>query len=894
VKSLVIVESPAKAKTINRYLGDSYVVASSIGHVRDLPRSGSAKAKRKPASKNAKVLNDEEKLFRRMGVDPSRNWEASYEILEDKAKVVRDLLKIAKDSDTIYLATDMDREGESIAWHLAKVLDPKAKKLADSKMNFKRVIFNEITRDAINKAFEEPGTIDIDRVRAQQARRFLDRVVGFMLSPLLWSKVARNLSAGRVQSVATRLVVEREAEISAFVPEEYWTLHVTTQDKEARPLGLQVRKHKGKKFRPNNRTDTEKAQNEITSLAPYTLSRRTDKEGSLSPRAPLITSTLQQTASVRLGYGVKKTMFLAQRLYEAGYISYMRTDSTHLSDDAVTACRSFIGDKYGQKYLPKSANAYSSGGSSQEAHEAIRPTRVDVKAEQVRIPRAQRDAERLYELIWRYFVACQMRPMRYNTTSMTVTTGNYELGTSGRVVIFDGFTKVLPPIQNKDKDKNPALPDIKEGAALTLIDSQKTQHFTRPPARYSEASLVKEMEKLGIGRPSTYASVISTIQERGYVTLRDKRMHAEKIGDIVTKRLMENFHDLMDYNFTAGMEASLDKISRGESKWRDVLDDFYKDFVTKLRKAKTDMRANDPLEIQSVNCPKCSRVMCLRTGQTGMFLGCAGYNEAPAERCKHTIDLQVLPPPNLEEEHNDEGAQDADDRKASGSHNTSTSKNMPQQDKRCPACTKTMRPHILDKERCLYLCADTPDCTGQEIEMGEFPTNSYDGPELECDRCSAPMELRSGRFGKYFACTAEQCANTRKMLASGMPAPPKMPPVPMPELRCIKVDDHYLLRDSANGLFLAASQFPRHRETRSPLVEELIPHRDEIDKKYHYLLEAPTKDPEGNKAEVRYSRKTSEQYVCTMINRKPTGWQAFYKDGAWHEKAASPPKRRSK
>lgn len=871
-KSLVIVESPAKAKTINRYLGDSYVVASSVGHVRDLPR-GASKFSKKGAKNSNKDLSAEQKLFNRMGVDPTRNWEARYEILEDKTKVIKDLIQKAKQSDTVYLATDMDREGEAIAWHLSKVLQPKKLGAKDKPIQFKRVIFNEITRDAIQQAFDAPGEINLNSVRAQQARRFLDRVVGFMLSPLLWTKVARNLSAGRVQSVATRLVVEREDEINTFMPDEYWEIYAYTKTDKDEPLTLQVKKYQQKEFKPDNQKDAEKALATLQSLTPFTLSNRTEKAGQTRPYPPLITSTLQQAASARLGFGVKKTMFLAQRLYEAGHISYTRTDSTHLSKDAIESCRAYISFECGAKYLPAKAHIYSSASGAQEAHEAIRPTRVDVKAETINIPRAQRDAQRLYELIWRYFVACQMMPMRYKTLSLIVATGDYELRASGRVILFDGFTKILLPAQ-KSKDKNKEgvlLPDIKEGATLSVIDFEKTQHFTRYPARYSEATLVKEMEKLGIGRPSTYASVISTIQDRGYVTLQNKRMHSEKIGDIVTKRLMENFQDLMDYNFTASMEVSLDKIAKGESMWRDVLDEFYKNFVLKLEKAKMDMRANEPIVVNDISCPSCNRPMCLRTGQTGVFLGCSGYQQAPSERCKKTINLHPL-------EDLDAGEGDSEGKQQSQQENQPKSTS-----KRCSKCDRIMRAYVIDKERCIHVCSDIPDCPTSILEHGNFPMKSYQGPELKCDRCSAPMELRDGRFGRYFSCTAEECSNTRKMLPSGEPAPPKMPPVPMTELRCIKVDDHYLLRDGATGLFLSASQFPRHRETRSPLVEELIPYRDKIDKKYHYLLDAPVVDKDGNKAEIRYSRKNSIQYISTRINGKPTGWQAFHRDGEWHE-----------
>lgn len=884
-KSLVIVESPAKAKTINRYLGDSYVVASSIGHVRNLPngstrRPGSGRTK---GTKRSAKQDPNKKLYERMGIDPTRDWKANYVISEDKAKVVKQLSRLARQSDTVYLATDMDREGEAIAWHLAQVLAPPGKKAngENGSVDFKRVMFNEITRDAIQKAFEEPGEINYDRVNAQQARRFLDRVVGFMLSPLLWEKVARNLSAGRVQSVATRLVVEREALINAFVPEEYWELRAHTRTEKQESLCLQIKKYAGTNFRPNSADDVEKAVVDLEKLAPYTIGKRTNRAGTTRPSPPFITSTLQQAASVRLGYGVKKTMFLAQRLYEAGHISYMRTDSTALSDESVAACRAHIQDKYGVKYLPEKPNIYASGRGAQEAHEAIRPTRVDVGSERIRIPKAERDAARLYELIWRQFVACQMPAMRYNTTSMTVTAGDYEMRASGRVLVFDGFTKVLQPVQKKseqDKDVNASLPDIDEGHVLSLDRLEKTQRFTRPKARYSEATLVKEMEKLGIGRPSTYASVIATIQERGYVSLRNKRLYAEKIGEIVTGRLVENFRELMDYSFTASLEESLDKIACGEAQWKEVLDGFYKDFREQLEKARTSMRPNDPFEIDDVRCPDCDRVMCLRTGSTGMFLGCSGYAQGTTERCKRTINLVSLAAAEME----------MSDGETEDDAHASRERIRLLESERCEQCNSVMQPYLIDKERCLHVCSNSPDCHAYRLERGDFPIADYKGPDLPCDRCSATMELKSGRYGKYFDCTNESCNNTRKLLPSGEPAPPKMIPVPMPELRCQRVDDYYLLRDGMSGLFLAASQFPRHRETRSPRVAELVAHKDAIDPKYHYLLSAPLEDPDGNPTEIRFSRKSREQYLLSISGGKPTGWQAYYRNNTWQEQRAAP------
>lgn len=530
-KSLVIVESPAKAKTINKYLGDQFIVKSSIGHIRDLPMGASGgkvdtKARAEEAAKTRqlsaedKVIYKKQKahqqLVKRMGVDPENDWQAHYEILPGKEKVVNELKRLAKDADLIYLATDLDREGEAIAWHLREAI-------GGDESRFRRVVFNEITQSAIKQAFKEPGQLDINRVNAQQARRFLDRVVGFMLSPLLWAKVARGLSAGRVQSVAVRLIVEREREIRSFIPEEYWDIHADCQTPLADAIRLEVKKHQGKAFRPQNKQQTDAAL-AVLQPASYTVVSREDKPTTSRPNAPFITSTLQQAASTRLGFSVKKTMMMAQRLYEAGYITYMRTDSTFLSMDAVNACRHYIDENFGAAYLPENVRFYGSKSNAQEAHEAIRPSNVKVKASQ--LGGMERDAERLYELIWRQFVACQMADAQYTSSNVVVEAAGYELQTRGRILRFDGFTKVQSAISKKDEDI--VLPDVKTGDILKLQALEPKQHFTKPTARYTEAGLVKELEKRGIGRPSTYASIISTIQDRGYAKIENKRFYAEK------------------------------------------------------------------------------------------------------------------------------------------------------------------------------------------------------------------------------------------------------------------------------------------------------------------------------------------------------------------------------
>ena len=866
-RSLVIVESPAKAKTINKYLGSDYVVKSSVGHIRDLPtgaRGADPKARAKEAQKTKALPPEEreaykkkrsrEQLVRRMGVNPDQAWSAEYEILPGKEKVVDELKRLAKNAPTVYLATDLDREGEAIAWHLREAI-------GGDESRYRRVVFNEITRKAIQEAFVDPGELDMDRVYAQQARRFLDRVVGFELSPLLWSKVARGLSAGRVQSVAVKLVVEREREIRAFIPEEYWDLFADlTREGETAPIRFQVSRQGGEAFRPQSQETTEAA---VAALreASFAVAQRDDRPTRTKPNAPFITSTLQQAASTRLSFSVKKTMTMAQRLYEAGYITYMRTDSTNLSSEAVAACREHINGEYGDRYLPEQVRKYTAKDDAQEAHEAIRPSDVNMRPEQLKGVDA--DAVRLYDLIRNQFIACQMTDAEYLSTSIKAQAGDFELRIRGRILKFDGFTRVLPPMSRKEEDT--ALPDLQPGEALTLQQLDPVQHFTKPTPRFGEASLVKELEKLGIGRPSTYASIISTIQDRGYVSLNNRRFYAEKIGELVTDRLSENFDNLMDYGFTAGMEEQLDKVAHGEAMWNQVLDNFYSDFSAKLGQAQAlegGMRPNAPTDTD-IECPTCGRHMQVRNGSTGVFLGCSGYGLKPKERCTTTMNL--IP---------GEEAVDVDQDEEGESK-------LLRRMKKCEKCQTAMLSHLLDEQRKLHICGNNPDCDGYLIERGQFKIKGYDGPVLDCDKCGAQMQLKSGRFGKYFGCT--ECKNTRKLLRSGEPAPPKADPVPMPELECEKVPDHYLLRDGASGIFLAASQFPKHRETRAPKVVEIKPHANELDPKFQYLVEAPERDPEGNPAIIRYSRKTKEQYVQTEIEGKATGWKAFYQDGRWVE-----------
>ncbi|EMF8047171.1 type I DNA topoisomerase [Serratia marcescens] len=860
-KALVIVESPAKAKTINKYLGSDYVVKSSVGHIRDLPTSGSASKKSADSTEDKakkKVKKDEKAaLVNRMGVDPYHGWKAHYEILPGKEKVVAELKSLAENADHIYLATDLDREGEAIAWHLREVIGGDDKR-------FSRVVFNEITKNAIQQAFKQPGELNIDRVNAQQARRFMDRVVGYMVSPLLWKKIARGLSAGRVQSVAVRLVVERERDIKAFVPEEYWELHADLLAKGETALQMEVTHAHDKPFKPVNREQTHAAV-KLLEKARYTVLDREDKPTSSKPGAPFITSTLQQAASTRLSFGVKKTMMMAQRLYEAGHITYMRTDSTNLSQDALNMVRGYIGDNFGDKYLPKAPNQYSSKENSQEAHEAIRPSDVNVLAEQLKDMEA--DAQKLYQLIWRQFVACQMTPAQYDSTTLTVKAGDYQLRAKGRTLRFDGWTKVMPALRKGDEDRT--LPYVEIGSELDLQKLIPSQHFTKPPARYSEASLVKELEKRGIGRPSTYASIISTIQDRGYVRVESRRFYAEKMGEIVTDRLEENFRELMNYDFTARMEDGLDEVANNQAEWKAVLDEFFVDFSEQLETAEKDpeeggMRPNQ-MVMTSIDCPTCGRKMGIRTASTGVFLGCSGYALPPKERCKTTINLV----PEAEVLNILEGDE--------------AETNALRARRRCKKCGTAMDSYLIDNQRKLHVCGNNPACDGYEIEEGEFRLKGYDGPVVECDKCGSEMHLKMGRFGKYMGCTNENCKNTRKILRNGDVAPPKEDPVPLPELPCEKSDAYFVLRDGAAGVFLAANTFPKSRETRAPLVEELARFKNRLPEKLRYLADAPVADAEGNKTLVRFSRKTKQQYVSSEKDGKATGWSAFYVDGKWVE-----------
>lgn len=869
--NLVIVESPAKARTISKYLGSDYIVKSSVGHIRDLPKGKNrAPSKRAAIPKDIseaeklrlKTINDRTRLVRRMGIDPDNDWKVEYEIIPEKEKVIKELKKASKNVDHIYLATDLDREGEAIAWHLKEALGPQ-------KYEFSRVRFNQITKSAILASFEDPKEIDIDLVQAQQARRFLDRVVGFELSPLLWKKIARGLSAGRVQSVALRLLDERERLIQEFNPKEFWAISMsllnTNQEtilfsllrKTTEPLLLENEARKIESLINNN---------------PLSIDEIIKKPIKIKPRPPFITSTLQQAASTKLSFNVKRTMRVAQKLYEAGYITYMRTDAPSLSQESIQDARNYIKEKMGNNYLPSAPRIYSSTENAQEAHEAIRPTNAFLKADA--LTGASEEEIRLYQLIWQQYIASQMPDAEYLSTSAKIILDKYTFTAKGREVVFDGYTKL-----SKDSSKNPnedILPNLSEGEILSLEELKLEKKFTKPPARFSEAALVKELEKKGIGRPSTYATIISTIQDRGYVEIQNRRFFVKKIGHIVTERLLESFDDIMDYDFTANFENDLDKVANGELDWKHVLDNFYLAFKKDLESASNDdggMRGNKPVA-SDIICPDCNNHhMVIRNASNGVFLGCSGYENTGEDQCKKTLNLTS----------GDEAVSVDDQEEAT---------NLMIKE-RCDLCSTSMDNFLIDENRKLHVCGKNPDCEGNKVEDGHFKIKGYDGPVIQCHKCSTDMQLKTGRFGKYFGCLNEDCGTTRQLQRNGEPKPLTMEPIALPELSCLKCEDHYLLRDSMKGIFLAASKFPKNRETRAPKVSEINHLKDEFTeacrylpntKKHLYLMSAPEQDKDRNPYVVRYNKAEDIHYLASEKNGKKTKWIAIYNNGEWQQK----------
>ena len=602
--NLVIVESPAKAKTIKQYLGKSYNVIASMGHVRDLPKS-------------------------QLGIDIENGFEPKYITIRGKGDLLSKLKKDAKTAKKVYLATDPDREGEAISWHLAQLLEIDE----DSKC---RITFNEITKNAVTQAIKEPRAIDIDLVNSQQARRVLDRIVGYKISPILWRKVKKGLSAGRVQSVATRMIVDREREIESFIPEEFWTIGAVLSNSEKNRFEASLVSKNGKKIKPSSETEASKIKEELKGESFIVEDVKTG-EKKKNPSPPFTTSTLQQEASRKLNYTVKKTMVAAQRLYEGvqiaghgtiGLITYMRTDSLRISADALTDARNLIKTKYGDSLLPEKANVYKTKTSAQDAHEAIRPTYVSITPADVK-DQLPSDMYKVYKLIWERFVASQMKPAIYETATVDILAGNYGFRETGSKLAFKGYMSVY--VEGRDDDsseKDNILPPLTKGEKLELVELKNEQHFTQPPLRYTEATLIKALEEKGIGRPSTYAPTITTITTRGYVSKDKKQLLPTELGTVVTDILVEHFPDIAGAEFTADMEKRLDEIENSTINWVDILADFYGPFSENIKKADEAIgKIKIADEESDVICEKCGRKMVYKMGRYGKFLACPGFPE---------------------------------------------------------------------------------------------------------------------------------------------------------------------------------------------------------------------------------------------------------------------------
>jgi len=767
IKKLLIVESPAKAKTIKKILGKDFTVKASVGHIRDLKSSGRGK--------------------KALGIDLENNYKPDYIVIKGKEKTVQELLDAAAKADEVYLAPDPDREGEAIAWHLKEALN-----LKDEEAH--RVTYSAITKKAVLQALENPRKIDMDRVNAQQGRRVLDRLVGFSLSPFLWKKVAKNLSAGRVQSVAVRIVVDREREIKAFIPEEFWKIKalVSPPEKKDHQFEAALVRWQGKKFELGNPA----ASNEESSAVVAEQVRNSSleiigietREAKGRPSPPYITSTLQQGASTYLNYGTTKTMSVAQKLYEGmeidgttqGLITYMRTDSTRIAPEALEEVRSYIQKNFDPEYLPEKPQQYSTSKNAQDAHEAIRPSSVELTPEIVK-PYLTRDQYRLYELIWRRFVASQMPPARYDITTITISSGEAELEAKGRIVRFKGHTILIPDDEKKEDSKYQKLPDVKEKDSLDLDKLDVTQNFTKPPSRYSEASLVKALEKEGIGRPSTYAPIIKTISDRGYVRLENRSFHATELGMAVNDILVNNFEDIMDLKFTAGMENGLDEVEQGKTDWVSLIDNFYKPFDVKLEKALKDAEAlkGRPWDGEE-RCPLCESTLVVRYSVNGAFLGCSSYPE-----CKG-----LIPMPG---EQSEEG-------------NTDPAEVIP-----CPECGSNM---IKKKSRFgkeFLACSRYPECkTTLSLDKEGKPVEL---PKIErtCDECGKPMEVKMGKRGPFLACTGyPECKNT-------MPIDKDGNVIILPKVEgvvCEKCGSPMEVKMSRRGPFLACTGFPKCRNAK--------------------------------------------------------------------------------
>lgn len=687
MSKLVIVESPAKAKTIKKYLGEDYNVIASMGHIRDLPKG-------------------------QMGVDIENNFKPRYINIPGKTKLIKELKDLASKSDFVYLATDPDREGEAISWHLAHIL-----KLDTQQKN--RVTFGEITKKGVSEGMNNIRTIDTDLINAQQARRILDRIVGYKLSPFLWEKIKGGLSAGRVQSVAVKLIVDRHRQVESFIPQEYWNIDATLSPSgSAKKFKAGYHSTNGKKTTVETEAQAEKIKAECANK-PFVISKITKGERKKLPAPPFITSSLQQEASRRLGFTSLRTMRAAQTLYEGveiagfgqlGLITYMRTDSLRISDSAVFAAKDFIKEKYGEKYVPNYKRTYKQKNNAQDAHEAIRPTNVNITPE-IAAGSISGDTAKLYKLIWERFIASQMADCIQETVNVDITCGEHLFKAAGYTVAFDGFTALYEEQSDEKKEKETALPPLTEDTVLKLKDIETVQKFTQPPSDYTEATLIKALEENGIGRPSTYAPIIYTITDKGYVERDGKKLVPTALGSTINELLEKQFEDIVDVKFSAHMESNLDEIEEGKKEWTDVLKEFYDSFSKELEKAGEDMQGQKikvPDEVTDEICEVCGKPMVIKSGKFGKFLACSGFPE-----CKNTKRIVKY---------------------AKGF---------------CPVCGKKMLKLTSKKGRTFYACEDGENC---KFMSWEEPTDKV------CEVCGKSLFKKAGKTAKPH-CINEKCKN---------------------------------------------------------------------------------------------------------------------------------------
>jgi len=838
-KALVIVESPAKAKTINKYLGKQYIVKASLGHIKDLPKKD-------------------------LAVDVEKSFRPHYEVIEGKKKLISELKQAAKNVESIYLAADPDREGEAICFHLQEELQDKK-----NGGNIHRVMFNEITKKAIQQAFEKPGKVNVHLVDAQQARRVLDRLVGYKISPLLWDKVRRGLSAGRVQTVALRLIVEREREVRAFVPREYWTIDAELAAKTKPDLLARLIKINDQPAEIASQQASDDVLKQIEGVD-YVVRSVGTREKKRNPVAPFITSTLQQEASRKLRFSVKRTMMLAQRLYEGieignegsvGLITYMRTDSTRISDDALRDARDLVKERYGKEFLPESANIYKSKKDAQDAHEAIRPTSMAYAPEVVE-KYVGEDEMKLYRLIWNRFVASQMLPALFDQTTIDVAAKgknglDYLFRATGSVLKFEGFLKVYQEGKDQtdedDEELKNRLPAVTEGETLKFLAIKPEQHFTEPPPRYNEATLVKKLEADGVGRPSTYASILSTIQEREYVNKESGRFYPTELGMVVTDLLLESFDDIFDVKYTARMEEELDEIEDGTLDWREAMADFYVKFEKDLKHAETHMtdikRMEKPTDLM---CEKCGKPLVIKWGKHGSFIACTGYPDfSPRstesalenlrkevgrrqESARKFIDARLekiqaqYPGLVIKRGEADRfvvgpGGPEVPKRVIDGlkKFEKAVAERRLKDRKAIEVRLKNIRaryPQIndfyqvdlengvegvsLSWRRKEYFCTYTRELTVDLPDIDKVDLSDQ-GEEEYCENCGRPMVLKKGRFGTFFACTAYPDCKTTKQIGG----PQKKPDQTLDE-KCPQCGSNLLLKSGRFGEFTACSNYP--------------------------------------------------------------------------------------